>query len=183
MVPSMRGAVLAYGPEATMTEVASLKTIPEDSWLLRGDRGLTYADAVPQGNVLTEGQWWPKGYAGEPLVSVDADQAKAIGLKVGDTLRISLLGTERSARVASLRQVDWTSFGFNYALVFSPNALVDAPHSYAATITLAAPEKRDAVRRAILSGLVRALPESSVIEVGSVLGQARTLLGQMATAA
>ncbi len=182
MVPSMRGAVLAYGPEATMTEVASLKTIPEDSWLLRGDRGLTYADAVPQGNVLTEGQWWPKGYAGEPLVSVDADQAKAIGLKVGDTLRISLLGTERSARVASLRQVDWTSFGFNYALVFSPNALVDAPHSYAATITLAAPEKRDAVRRAILSGLVRALPESSVIEVGSVLGQARTLLGQMGTA-
>jgi putative ABC transport system permease protein len=101
---------------------------------------------------------------------------------VGDTLRISLLGTERSARVASLRQIDWTSFGFNYALVFSPNTLEDAPHSYAATITLAAPEKRDAVRRAILSGLVKALPESSVIEVGPVLGQARTLLAQMGTA-
>jgi putative ABC transport system permease protein len=182
MVPSMRGAILSFGPEGAMTEVASLKAIPEDSWMLRGDRGLTYADAVPQGNVLTEGKWWPSGYAGEPLVSVDADQAKAIGLKVGDSLRISLLGTERTARVASLRKIDWTSFGFNYALVFSPNALEDAPHSYAATITLAAPEKRDAVRRAILSGLVRALPESSVIEVGSVLGQARTLLGQMGTA-
>ena len=182
MVPSLRGTVLAYGPEGAMTDVASLKTIPDETWLLRGDRGLTYADDVPQGNVLTAGQWWPKGYSGEPLVSVDADQAKAIGLKLGDTLRISLLGTERSARVASLRQIDWTSFGFNYALVFSPNALEDAPHSYAATITLAAPEKRDAVRRSILSGLVRALPESSVIEVGPVLGQARTLLGQMGTA-
>ncbi len=187
MVPSMRGTVLAYGPAGAMTDVASLKAIPDETWLLRGDRGLTYADAIPPGNVLTQGQWWPKGYSGEPLVSVDADQAKAIGLKVGDMLRISLLGTERSARVASLRQIDWTSFGFNYALVFSPNALEDAPHSYAATITLgngtlAAPEKRDAVRRAILSGLVRALPESSVIEVGPVLGQARTLLGQMGTA-
>ena len=113
---------------------------------------------------------------------MDADQAKAIGLKVGDSLRISLLGTERTARVASLRRIDWSSFGFNYALVFSPNALEDAPHTYAATITLASLEKRQAVRRAILSGLVRALPESSVIEVGPVLGQARTLLGQVGTA-
>lgn len=182
MVPSMRGVVLAYGPESAMTEVATLKTIPEASWMLRGDRGLTYADEVPQGNVITEGRWWPRDYTGEPLVSVDEDQAKAIGLKLGDKLRISLLGTEREARVASLRRIDWSSFGFNYALVFSPNALEDAPHTYAATITLAAPEKRQAVRRAILSGLVKALPESSVIEVGPVLGQARTLLGQVGTA-
>lgn len=182
MVPSLRGAVLAFGPAGAMTEVATLGAIPEDSWLLRGDRGLTYSEALPPGNVLTEGRWWPKDYAGEPLVSVDADQAKAIGLKVGDTLRISLLGTEREARVASLRRIDWSSFGFNYALVFSPNALSDAPHTFAATITLAAPEKRPDVRRAILSGLVKALPESSVIEVGPVLGQARTLLGQVGTA-
>lgn len=182
MVPAMRGTVLAYGPEGAMTDVATLKAVPDETWLLRGDRGLTYAEDVPPGNTLTEGRWWPKDYKGEPLVSVDADQAGAIGLKVGDKLRISLLGTEREARVASLRRIDWSSFGFNYALVFSPNALEDAPHTYAATITLAAPEKRDAVRRAILSGLVKALPESSVIEVGPVLGQAGTLLGQVGTA-
>ena len=182
MVPSLRGTVIAYGPEGAMTDVATLKAIPEDSWLLRGDRGLTYADQVPQGNVLTAGRWWPQDYSGEPLVSVDEDQAKAIGLKVGDKLRISLLGTEREARVASLRRIDWSSFGFNYGLVFSPNALADAPHTYAATITLATAEKRPAVRRGILAGLVKALPESSVIEVGPVLGQARTLLGQVGTA-
>ncbi|MEI6642420.1 MAG: FtsX-like permease family protein [Novosphingobium sp.] len=182
LVPSLRGTVLAYGPEGAMTDVASLKSIADETWLLRGDRGLTYADAVPEGNVLTEGRWWPKGYSGEPLVSVDADQAKAIGLKVGDKLRISLLGTEREVRVASLRRIDWSSFGFNYAMVFSPNALEDAPHTFAATITLAQAEKRPEVRRAILAGLVRALPGSSVIEVGPVLGQARTLLGQVGTA-
>ncbi|OYU36105.1 FtsX-like permease family protein [Novosphingobium sp. PASSN1] len=182
MVPSMRGSILAFGPDAAMTEVGTLKDIPEASWMLRGDRGLTYSADIPQGNVLTEGRWWPKDYAGEPLVSVDADQAKAIGLNVGDKVRISLLGTEREARVASLRRIDWSSFGFNYALVFSPNALEDAPHTFAATITLAAPEKREIVRRAILSGLVKALPESSVIEVGLVLGHARALLGQVGTA-
>lgn len=182
LVPSLRGTVIAFGPDAAMTDVATLKAIPEETWLLRGDRGLTYAEDLPQGNVLTAGRWWPKDYKGEPLVSVDADQAKAIGLKVGDMVRITLLGTERQARVASLRRIDWSSFGFNYALVFSPNALEDAPHTYAATVTLAAPEKRPAVRRAILAGLVKALPQSSVIEVGPVLGQARKLLGQVGTA-
>jgi predicted lysophospholipase L1 biosynthesis ABC-type transport system permease subunit len=43
---------------------------------------------------------------------------------------------ERSARVASFRRIDWDSYGFNYVLVFSPNALADAPYNLAATIEL-----------------------------------------------
>jgi hypothetical protein len=71
---------------------------------------------------------------------------------------------ERSARVASFRRIDWDSYGFNYVLVFSPNALADAPYNLAATIEL--PGRENPVSRAILSGLVHALPSSSVIEVG-----------------
>jgi len=186
-VPALRGSIIAYGRPGAMTQVASLKNIPDDAWALRGDRGLTYADALPEGNVLTEGRWWPRGYTGEPLVSVDADLAKAIGLQLGDRLTISLLGVGRSARIASLRQIDWQSFGFNYVLVFSPNAIADAPHNLAATVELPkdtknGPEKRASVRRQILSQLVRALPSSSVIEIGPVLAQARGLLTQMGTA-
>ncbi len=181
-VPALRGSIIAYGRPGAMTQVASLKAIPDDAWALRGDRGLTYADALPQGNVLTAGRWWPRGHSGEPLVSVDADLAEAIGLRLGDRLTISLLGVERSARIASFRRIDWQSFGFNYVLVFSPNAIADAPHNLAATVELAVPEKRPDVRRQILSQLVRALPSSSVIEIGPVLAQARGLLTQMGTA-
>jgi len=181
-VPAMRGAILAYGPAARMTRVADLKAIPDDAWALRGDRGLTYADALPQGNVLTAGQWWPRGYTGPPLVSVDEGLAKTLGLHLGDRLTISLLGVERSATIASFRRIDWDSFGFNYVLVFSPNAIADAPHSLAGTIELPGSAKTAPVRRAILSGLVRALPSSSVIEVGPVLGQARPILTEVGTA-
>jgi len=181
-VPAMRGAILAYGPAARMTRVADLKAIPDDAWALRGDRGLTYADAVPPGNVLTAGQWWPRGYAGPPLVSVDESLAKTLGLHLGDRLTISLLGVERSATIASFRRIDWDSFGFNYVLVFSPNAIADAPHSLAGTIELPGASKTAPVRRAILSGLVRALPSSSVIEVGPVLGEARAILSEVGTA-
>ena len=57
--------------------------------------------------------------------------AKAIDLKIGDKITIGVLGVERSARIASLRRIDWDSMGFNYVLVFSPNTLADAPHNEA----------------------------------------------------
>ena len=181
-VPALRGTIVAYGPATAMTRVADLKDIPENAWPLRGDRGLTYADALPDGNVLTEGEWWPANYTGEPLVSVDDELRETLGLKLGDRIAVSVLGVERSAKIASFRRIDWDSMGFNYVLVFSPNTLADAPHNLAATISLPEGEKTPQVRRAILSGLVKALPSSSVVEIGPVLGQAREILSQMGTA-
>lgn len=181
-VPALRGSIVAYGPETAMTRVADLKQIPDNAWPLRGDRGLTYADALPDGNVLTAGEWWAPNYSGEPLVSVDDDLREALGLKLGDRIAVSILGVERAAKIASFRRIDWDSMGFNYVLVFTPNAIADAPHNLAATISLPADAKTPAVRRAILSGLVKALPSSSVIEIGPVLGQAREILSQMGTA-
>ena len=178
LVPALRGAILAYGPQDAMIRVADLKEIPEQAWPLRGERGLTYADDVPEGNVVTSGKWWPRGYAGEPLVSIDEKLAAALDLKLGDQLTIGLLGVERTARIASLRRIDWDSMGFNYVLVFSPNAIADAPHNLAATINL----PKDTPRGDLLRSLVRAFPASSVIEVGGVLTQARDLLRQVSLA-
>ncbi len=178
-VPALRGAILAYGPKDSMTRVASLgDDLPEGAWALRGERGLTYADAVPAGNTVTAGKWWPSDYSGEPLVSIDEDLADAIGLKVGDYLTIGVLGVERTARIASLRRIDWQTMGFNYVLVFSPNTLEDAPHNLAATIEL--PDA--AQKSALLQSLVRTFPSSSVIETGPVLRQARDLLAQVGLA-
>src|SRR5690606_37926332 len=137
-VPTLRGAILAYGPRDNPTVVSELEELPEGAWALRGERGLTYAERLPDGNSLVAGEWWPPDYAGEPLVSVDAELARAAGLKIGDYVTVGLLGVERQARVANLRRIDWESMGFNYVLVFSPNALMDAPHNLAATVSLPA---------------------------------------------
>ncbi|QYU70639.1 FtsX-like permease family protein [Leptolyngbya sp. 15MV] len=177
-VPALRGAVLAYGPEAAMTRVSELEEIPEGAWALRGERGLTYADALPEGNRLVAGEWWAADYAGEPLVSVDERLANAIGLGIGDMVTVGVLGVERTARVASLRAIDWESMGFNYVLVFTPNTLADAPHNLAATVDL--PE--GSATGPLLRQLVSAFPSSSVIEVGGVLAEARTILGQVGVA-
>lgn len=178
MLPTLRGAILAYGPRDGMVRVSELEEIPEGAWPLRGERGLTYSDTLPEGSHLIEGQWWDANYTGEPLVSVDAEFARAIDLKIGDYITIGVLGVERSARVASLRELDWENMGFNFVLVFSRNALEDAPHNLTATIELSG----NAPTAALLQKLVRELPSSSVIEIGQVLGEARTILNQVGLA-
>ena len=105
-----------------------------------------------------------------------------LGLKLGDRITVTLLGIERSAKIASFRRIDWDSLGFNYVLVFSPNTLRDAPHNLAATIELPASAKQPEPRRALLSALVQGFPASSVIEIGPVISQARVILQQMGTA-
>ena len=177
-VPALRGAIIAYGPAGRMTRVADLKTIPEKGWALRGERGLTYAEEVPEGNSLVAGKWWPRAYAGPPLVSVDEELATAVGLKLGDRITIAVLGVERTATIASLRRLDWENMGFNYVLVFSPNTLADAPHNLAATIDVPAGESK----AGLLRKLAQAFPATSVVETGGILREARALLGQMSTA-
>lgn len=177
-VPTLRGAVLAYGPEGDMQRVSELERVPDNAWALRGERGLTYADQLPEGNVLTEGEWWPADHDGEPLVSLDANLASAADIAVGDYITVGVLGVERTARVANLRRIDWESMGFNYVFVFSRNALADAPHNLAATIEIP-PGSQDGT---LLRDLVRAFPSSSVIEVGEVLKEARTILEQVSLA-
>lgn len=177
-VPTLRGKILAYGSENRLTRVADLEELPDGAWALRGERGLTYSDAVPEGNTLTAGRWWPKNYAGEPLVSVEDELAEALGLKLGDKLTVGVLGIERSVRIASIRRIDWDSMGFNYALVFSPNAIADAPHNLAAMIDV----PTGAARSGLLPKLVQAFPSTSVIETGGLLRDARALLTQMSTA-
>lgn len=173
LVPALRGMITAYGDQ----RVRDLKVIPREAWVLRGERGVTYAADLPEGSRITAGAWWPRDYSGPPLVSLDERVAEALALKVGDTLTVSVLGREIPARIASLRRIDWETMGFNYMMVFPPSTLAGAPHTLAGAVSL--PQDREtASARAILA----AFPGVSVISVREVLGQARTLLDQMALA-
>lgn len=177
-VPTLRGAILAYGAKDAMIRVSELEEIPDGAWPLRGERGLSYSPTLPEGNSLVDGEWWSEDYSGEPLVSVDEDFAAAIDLEVGDYLTIGILGVERTARVANLRQLEWENMSFNFVLVFSPNALEDAPHNLTATIDLA----EGVETGPLLRRMVREFPSSSAIEIGDVLTQAQTILGQVSLA-
>ena len=164
--------------------IVKLNTIPTDQikasddaqWVLNGDRGLTYSEAVPEGSKVVAGAWWPAGYQGEPLVSFEADLAKRLKLALGDTVTINVLGRNVTARIASLREIKWESLAINFVMVFSPNTLAAAPHNLLATVTLpetTLPAATPALRLALEARVARAvagrLPAVSMIRVKDAL--------------
>ncbi len=171
-VPSLRGPVTAVKG----VPVSKIKAGPE-VWILRGDRGLSYAADFPPNNKLVSGHWWPRDYAGPPLVSIDDDAAKALGLKIGDAITVSVLGVDISAKIASTRKIDWQSLGFNFAILFAPGTLEAAPHSWMATLAVA-----PAQERGVQAGIGKAFPTASVVRVKDVLGQVSDLLRQLSAA-
>jgi putative ABC transport system permease protein len=175
-VPMLRGRIVALNG----IDVQKITIPAEGAWVLRGDRGITYSDTLPENATLLEGAWWPKDYAGEPQVSFSAEEGKAIGLKIGDTVTVNVLGRDITARIASFRQVEWESMGINFVMVFSPNAFAGAPHSWLATLTLENATVSEESR--ILNAVTRTFPAVTTVRVKDALEIVNRLVGQLGTA-
>ncbi|WP_306117143.1 MULTISPECIES: ABC transporter permease [unclassified Roseitalea] len=175
-VPMLRGRIVALNGQ----DVAEMDLPPEGAWVLQGDRGLTYANQVPENSTLVEGEWWPDDHDGAPLVSFSAEEARELGLGLGDTVTVNVLGRNITATIASLRQVEWESLAINFVMVFSPNTFAGAPHAWLATLTL--PEEETAREGAILSAVTRAFPSVTSVRVKDAIDLVNRVIGQLATA-
>ncbi len=149
----------------------------EDSWIVEGDRGLSFADALPPGTRVTQGEWWPSGYDGPPLVSFSAEEATEIGLSLGDTVTVNVAGRELTATVTSFREVEWSSGGMGFVMVFNDAALAGAPSTFISTVYA-----EESAEAAILRDLARAYPNITGIRVRDAVDQLARLLSGIAEA-
>jgi len=173
-VPMLRGRIVA----ANGVKAEALKPGEGSAWVLRGDRGITYAPALPAGSRLVAGEWWAADYAGPPLVSLEQRTADDLKLKPGDTITVNVLGRNVIARIANLRAVDWQSLGINFVLVFSPGAFAGAPHTDIATLTFA-DGGNPAEETALVKALADAFPTVSAIRVKDALDMIDHLVGNL----
>jgi putative ABC transport system permease protein len=171
--PMLRGRI------TSVKGIAADQVIPKagSEWALRGDRGLTYAETLPQGSELMAGKWWAADYVGPPLVSLVDDIAEGLDLKIGDKIKVNVLGREIKAEVASLRRVNWRSMGINFVMVFSPNALKAAPHSHVVTVAMDGGDEA-----VLLNHMAVAFPSATAVRVKDALDTVGKLLGQMLAA-
>ncbi|TFL19735.1 ABC transporter permease [Jannaschia formosa] len=105
-----------------------------DHWVTRGDRRISFADALPAGTRLTAGEWWPEGYDGAPQISFAQEEAEEIGVEIGDEVVMNVLGRDITATVTSFREVDFSSGGIGFVMIFNEAALSGAPHTWLSTV-------------------------------------------------
>jgi putative ABC transport system permease protein len=168
--PMLRGIITQINGRPA-TEVA------EGHWVVRGDRGVTYADAQPAGTEITAGAWWPAGYDGPPQISFAAEEAAEIGLQLGDTMTVNILGRDITGEVTSFRNVSWEDAGIGFVLAMNQAALQGAPHSWISTV-YGTPE----AEAAILRDLATAYPNITAIRVRDAIDQVIALVGGLSAA-
>ena len=172
--PMMRGRFVKIGDQPA----EGFKAKENAAWVLEGDRGVTYADAPPEGSLVTAGQWWPKDYAGPPLVSLEEEIADGLGLKIGDTVTVNVLGRNIAARIANLRKVNWRSLAINFVLVYSSNTFKGAPHTF--LVTAAFPHDIGSARELqLLRDSARDFPSIAALRVRDALLTLASLLDKL----
>lgn len=166
-VPSLRGRIV----EIDGVAVDNVDVAEESRWAIRGDRALTYASEPRASSKIVAGDWWPKDYSGPPLISLDSGLAKGFGIGLGDSLTLNVLGRNITAKVTSLRDINWRQLRFDFAIIVSPGVLEGAPHSHIAAVHV---PKSD--EKAIDQALAKDFDNVSIIRVRDALDQAATLV-------
>jgi putative ABC transport system permease protein len=153
---------------------SKVRTSSDTRWVLAGDRGITYAAAPPEGTDITNGRWWPTSYTGPTRISFDGDLAPGLGLKLGDTITLNVLGREIEGRIANFRHVSFRNGQQNFVLILSPGLIDKAPHSFLATVRVPAVDEE-----ALYRNVTDRFPNISVVRVKDSIAQVNNLIQEL----
>ncbi len=173
-VPYLRGRIVSVNG----VPAAEALLDPSESWLIRGDRGVTYRNQPRASDTVIEGEWWPEDYEGPTLVSIYSDIASAFGIGLGDMLTVNVLGRDIDAEVANIRDIDWGTLSINFTLAFSSQPLAQAPHTFIATVKADDPDSEGPIQRAVTASFANV----TAVRVRDALDTVNEILGRIVTA-
>ncbi|QPH53380.1 ABC transporter permease [Pontivivens ytuae] len=168
--PMLRGIITEINGQ-------NARQVAGDHWTLNGDRGVTYSQAQPEDAVLTAGEWWPEDYSGPPLVSFAAEEGAELGLSIGDSITVNILGRDIEAEIANFRVVEFGNAGINFIMAMNEGALAGAPHTHIATLYA-----EEAAEGRLLRTLAGEFPNITAIGVRDAIDRVSEALSGLAAA-
>jgi len=170
--PMLRGRVVKLNG----VPVAEAKIAADSRWAVNGDRAVTYTSTKPKNARVVEGpEWWPADYRGSTLVSFDRNLARGMGLKIGDTITINVVGRDIDLRIFNLRDIDFRTGGMNFIFTVSPGTIDQAPHVFLSTVRTAPAEEE-----AMFSAVSKAFPNVTIVRVRDALAEVGEMLAALA---
>ncbi|WP_287789239.1 MULTISPECIES: putative ABC transporter permease subunit YbbP [Atlantibacter] len=156
---------------ARLTQIRGEPTVSSQDESLNRELNLTWQDHRPGHNPITAGSWPPK--VGE--VSMEEELAKRLNVRLGDTLTFTGDTQDFSAKVTSLRHVDWESLRPNFFFIFPPGELDGQPQSWLTSFRANGETK-------MITQLNREFPTISLLDIGAILRQVGQVLSQVSRA-
>lgn len=158
-------------------DVANAPIDSDSRWAVRGERGVSQSNTLPEGAKLVTGEWWPEDHTGENLVSIDDRVAKGMNMQIGDTISLNILGREITAKLANTRDVRWQNGTMNFTLIYSNNALAGAPGMYIATVN-----SDEGTENKIENAVLESMPNVTVVQVREAVKMLKDVLDSLSVA-
>jgi putative ABC transport system permease protein len=181
LTPVVRGRLAALDGERLTRALVDRRRSHGDGedgrWYFTRDYVLTWSDAPPENNVVTQGRWWNPGARAQPEVSVEETAAKHLGVGLGARLTFDIQGVEIDAVVTSIRRVDWQSLSTNFFMILSPGTLDGAPLTWVASARVPT-----AAEAALQDRIVATFPNVTAIPLRDVLQRVSGVLSDIAVA-
>jgi len=180
IIPTLRARVVAVkGQEMDLDSYENVRGRG-----LSREYTVTYRADLEANETLIEGEWWSDApIEGQAEVSIeerfndaDDDGRFRVGsrIQVGDEMSFDVLGRVITARVTSVRHVDWQDFrAGGFMFVFRPGTFDGAPHTYISA--LQGPSDPDG-RARMQSALVTEFPNVTVIDLREILQTIQVLV-------
>ena len=142
-------------------------------WVIESDRRSSWTDEVPEDNPLTEGKWWDLTKPNQLQISLDAEVAKNLNIKLGDVFTLNIYGREIDGEIVNFRAVDYRDLSINFAMLFNPQFANNIPHEYLATAKFETIEKFDE------TSMLDVLPSLSMIKIADYLNKVTDVLNKV----
>jgi len=142
-------------------------------WVIESDRRSSWTDEVPEDNPLTEGKWWDLTKPNQLQISLDAEVAKNLNIKLGDVFTLNIYGREIDGEIVNFRAVDYRDLSINFAMLFNPQFANNIPHEYLATAKFETIEKFDE------TSMLEVLPSLSMIKIADYLNKVTDVLNKV----
>ncbi len=142
-------------------------------WVIGSDRRSSWSDEIPEDNPLTEGEWWDLTKPNQLQISLDAEVAKNLNIKLGDVFTLNIYGREIDGEIVNFRAVDYRDLSINFAMLFNPQFANNIPHEYLATAKFEKIEKFDE------TSMLEVLPSLSMIKIADYLNKVTDVLNKV----
>ena len=172
LIPVLRARVV--GVEGRELNLESYEQVRGRGGLAR-EFTVTYRPQLEANEQIIAGKWWDSGSpATEPEVSIEEGFLERQRIQVGDHMRFDVLGRVVTARVSSIRRVEWSDYrSGGFMFVFKPGVFDGAPHSYISAVKGPADS---GARARMQAQIVSQFPNVSVIDLHEILNTIRGIV-------
>tara|TARA_B100000902_G_scaffold255207_2_gene241660 strand:+ start:765 stop:3296 length:2532 start_codon:yes stop_codon:yes gene_type:complete len=142
-------------------------------WTIQEDRRISWIERPAENNPIIEGQWWSDDPSDQMYISFDFNAAQDLGIKINDSITLSIYGREITGKVKNFRDVNYADFTINFAILLNTNYAQTIPHEYLATVKLSDRQSFQEYE------LLKEFPNISSIKIASYAQKINQLLNQI----